>query len=114
MKPFPSPATPALVGFIVAVGATLWVDEAPDHVRPYVIEHYANSHALVIGSQTYRFPITGPSSGGAFSLVSTNHPIQARLVFCLTFMKSIMRTSFATRAAFSCGQISSMNLTHDS
>ncbi|KAH8883441.1 quercetin 2,3-dioxygenase [Thozetella sp. PMI_491] len=52
----------------------LYVDEAPDYVRPYVIEHYKNSHAVTIDSQLYRFMVTGPSSGNAFSLLSTNSP----------------------------------------
>ncbi|KAF2764727.1 quercetin 2,3-dioxygenase anaerobically complexed with the substrate kaempferol [Teratosphaeria nubilosa] len=59
--------------------ASLWVDEAPDHVRPYVIEHYANSHSLTIGSQLYRFMVTGESSGGAFTLMQTNSPYSGSL-----------------------------------
>ena len=54
--------------------SNLWVQKAPDHVRPYVIEHYAPAHAVSIGSQVYRFPVTGPASGGKFSLISTSSP----------------------------------------
>lgn len=57
-----------------AVQASLWVDEAPSYVRPYAIEHYANANALTIGAQTYRFPVTGPSSGNKFSLLVTTAP----------------------------------------
>lgn len=52
----------------------LWVQRAPDHVRPYVIEHYAPAQAVALGAQVYRFPVTGPSSGGKFSLLSTASP----------------------------------------
>jgi quercetin dioxygenase-like cupin family protein len=33
----------------------------------------------VIGAQVYRFPVTGPSSGYAFSLISTNAPSSGSL-----------------------------------
>ncbi|KAF2193485.1 quercetin 2,3-dioxygenase [Zopfia rhizophila CBS 207.26] len=52
----------------------LHVDSAPNSVRPYVIEHYAAAQAVAIGQQIYRFPVTGASSGGAFSLLSTASP----------------------------------------
>lgn len=45
-----------------------------DHVRPYANEHYANAKALTIGAQTYRFPVTGASSGNRFSVLTTNAP----------------------------------------
>jgi quercetin dioxygenase-like cupin family protein len=54
--------------------STLEVDAAPDFVRPYVLRHYANSHAVSIGAQVYRFQVTGPSSDYAFTLMSTNAP----------------------------------------
>lgn len=52
----------------------LFLDAAPSSPRPYVIPHYANSHAVTIGQQLYRFAVTGPSSGYAFTLMSTNAP----------------------------------------
>ncbi|KAI4718220.1 RmlC-like cupin [Aureobasidium sp. EXF-10727] len=54
--------------------SSLHVDNAPDHVRPYVIERYANAQAVAVGQQIYRFPVTGASSGGAFSILMTNSP----------------------------------------
>lgn len=57
-----------------AAKSSLWVDQAPDHVRPYVIEHYANAQMSIIGSQTYRYYVTGASSGGAFTLLTSNSP----------------------------------------
>ncbi|EME76905.1 uncharacterized protein MYCFIDRAFT_65382 [Pseudocercospora fijiensis CIRAD86] len=57
-----------------AARASLWVDKAPSSVRPYVIEHYANANALTIGSQTFRFPVTGPSSGNKLTILMTSAP----------------------------------------
>lgn len=57
----------------------LYVENAPSSPRPYVIPHYANSHAVTIGSQLYRFTVTGPSSGHAFTLMSTNAPASGSL-----------------------------------
>ena len=57
----------------------LEVDNPPDYVRPYVIRHYATASAVTIGAQTYRFYVTGNSSGGAFTILSTNAPSSASL-----------------------------------
>jgi quercetin dioxygenase-like cupin family protein len=71
---------PSLVAGSVAVSigsnarSSLYVENAPDHVRPYVIERYANAQAVAVGQQIYRFPVTGASSGGAFSILMTNSP----------------------------------------
>jgi hypothetical protein len=59
---------------LVVGRSPLYVDNAPSYVRPYVIEHYAHAQAVSIGQQVYRFPVTGPSSGGAFSILSTSAP----------------------------------------
>jgi len=56
---------------VVAATSSLWVENAPTHVRPYAIEHYAPAQAVAVGAQIYRFPVTGASSGGKFSLIST-------------------------------------------
>ncbi|PYH93120.1 RmlC-like cupin [Aspergillus ellipticus CBS 707.79] len=52
----------------------LCVSEAPSSPRPYILPHYENSHAVTIGSQLYRFSVTGPSSDYAFTLLGTNAP----------------------------------------
>lgn len=52
----------------------LFVDDAPNSPRPYVLRHYAHAQAVSVGSQIYRFPVTGASSGGAFSLLLTDAP----------------------------------------
>ena len=57
-----------------AARSSLHVENAPSHVRPYVIERYANAQAVAVGQQIYRFPVTGPSSGGAFSILMTSSP----------------------------------------
>lgn len=48
----------------------LIVTTVPDHVRPYVVRAYSID-GLPVGNQLYRFPVTGASSGGAFTLIST-------------------------------------------
>lgn len=53
--------------------SSIWVTEVPSYVRPYAIQHYQAGGCL-IGNQLYRFPVTGPSSGYAFTLIGTNAP----------------------------------------
>ncbi|KAG4411186.1 hypothetical protein IFR04_015677 [Cadophora malorum] len=53
--------------------SSMWVDEVPSLVRPYAIQHYS-AQGYVVGQQIYRFPVTGPSSDYAFTLISTNAP----------------------------------------
>lgn len=53
--------------------SSIWVTEVPAYVRPYAIPHYQAS-GCVIGQQVYRFPVTGPSSDYAFTLIGTNAP----------------------------------------
>ncbi|PLB44973.1 quercetin 2,3-dioxygenase [Aspergillus steynii IBT 23096] len=57
----------------------LYVNDAPSSPRPYIIPHYADSHAVTVGSQLYRFTVTGPSSDYAFTLMSTNAPSSGSL-----------------------------------
>lgn len=49
--------------------ASLVVDEAPNHVRPYVLPKYAGRAVHLSPSQPIRFSITTNATGGAFSLV---------------------------------------------
>lgn len=58
--------------------SNLWVSEVPTSPRPYAVRHYGIP-ALQLGSQVYRFPVTGPSSDGAFSLLSTAAPASGSL-----------------------------------
>lgn len=57
----------------------LYLENAPSSPRPYIIPHYADSHSVYVGSQVYRFPVTGPSSDYAFTLMSTNAPASGSL-----------------------------------
>jgi quercetin dioxygenase-like cupin family protein len=57
----------------------LYLDNAPSSHQSYVIPHYANSHAVTIDSQLYRFTVTGPSSGNVFTLMNTNAPSSGSL-----------------------------------
>lgn len=60
------------------VAGDLIVTKVPDYVRPYIVRAYTLDGYLV-GSQVYRFPVTGPSSDYAFSLVSTAAPASTSL-----------------------------------
>jgi quercetin dioxygenase-like cupin family protein len=51
----------------------LYVTEAPQYLRPYVLPKNMGQTARV-GNQIYRFSVTGNSSDGAFLLMQTNAP----------------------------------------
>jgi mannose-6-phosphate isomerase-like protein (cupin superfamily) len=50
---------------------SLLVDDTPTFVRPYIIPHLVGNVVSTDGTAN-RFPITAASSGGAFTLLSTN------------------------------------------
>lgn len=58
--------------------SSLWVSEVPTSPQPYAVRHYGIP-GLSIGSQIYRFPVTGPSSDDAFTLISTAAPASGSL-----------------------------------
>jgi hypothetical protein len=58
--------------------ASLIVTKTPDHVRPYIVRAYTLP-GVRLGSQVYRFPVTGPSSDYAFTLISTAAPASTEL-----------------------------------
>ncbi|PYH90903.1 quercetin 2,3-dioxygenase anaerobically complexed with the substrate kaempferol [Aspergillus ellipticus CBS 707.79] len=58
---------------------SLYVDNAPNYLRPYVIRQYATAQATILRGEVFRFYITGPSSGNAFTLVVVNAPQNAVL-----------------------------------
>lgn len=58
--------------------SSLYVDEAPQFVRPYVLPKERGLNVRV-GQQIYRFSVTGNSSGGAFTLLQTNAPDSTEL-----------------------------------
>ncbi|KAJ4292364.1 hypothetical protein N0V90_009025 [Kalmusia sp. IMI 367209] len=58
--------------------SSLIVTKVPDYVRPYVVRAYT-LEGVRIGSQVYRFPVTGPSSDNAFTLISTAAPASSEL-----------------------------------
>lgn len=61
------------------IGNPLYVTTAPSTPRPYIVPAYSSVQAVAIGSQIYRFPVTGPSSGNAFTLVTTAGPASSAL-----------------------------------
>ena len=56
----------------------LIVTKVPDYVRPYIVRAYTLD-GYRVGSQVYRFPVTGPSSDYAFTLISTAAPSSTSL-----------------------------------
>lgn len=71
----------ALASFAALIDGTnagLWVSEVPTSPQPYAVRHYGiNGYA--VGAQVYRFPVTGPSSDNAFTLISTATPASGYL-----------------------------------
>jgi hypothetical protein len=56
----------------------LIVTKVPNYVRPYIVRAYTLD-GYRVGSQVYRFPVTGPSSNYAFTLISTAAPASTSL-----------------------------------
>ncbi|GKZ36487.1 hypothetical protein AbraIFM66950_007603 [Aspergillus brasiliensis] len=54
--------------------ASLYVDNAPNYLRPYVIRQYATAQSTILRGEIFRFHITGASSGGAFTLSIVSAP----------------------------------------
>lgn len=57
----------------LAPKSSLWVSEVPSSPQPYAVRHFGIPGTAVYG-QIYRFPVTGPSSDNAFTLISTASP----------------------------------------
>ncbi|KAF9692931.1 hypothetical protein EKO04_009082 [Ascochyta lentis] len=57
---------------------SLILTKVPDHVRPYIVRAYTLD-GYRVGSQIYRFPVTGPSSDYTFTLISTAAPASTEL-----------------------------------
>ncbi|KAI1868568.1 uncharacterized protein JN550_006484 [Neoarthrinium moseri] len=58
--------------------SSLVVTEAPQSLRPYVIRR-GDGLTSSMGNQVYRFPVTGNSSGGAFTILQANAPNSASI-----------------------------------
>lgn len=97
--------------------SSLVVTRVPDYVRPYIVHAY-KLDGYRVGSQIYRFPVTGPSSDYAFTLISTAAPASTELGVLphvsirsnghitnfmaddyIRLMRNIMRTSTASVVA---------------
>lgn len=52
----------------------------PDYPRPCFIRSSSLAHSIATGNQIFRFPVTANSSGGEFTIVSTNAPPSKNLV----------------------------------
>lgn len=71
---------------LVATAATtgsalspLFLNTPPSQSQPYAIKRFAPAKAVAVGQQIYRFPVTGDSSDGKFSLLSTSAPASSSL-----------------------------------
>jgi len=79
MLPFAFAILAYLATFLrFTAGQGLEVMTVPDHVRPYIVRAYSLP-GVVIATQIYRFPVTGPSSDNAFTLISTAAPASDEL-----------------------------------
>ncbi|KAL1310986.1 hypothetical protein AAFC00_001206 [Neodothiora populina] len=96
----PTLSVASTVVTVAAAKSNLWVDRAPNHVRPYVIEHYAPAQAVSVGAQVYRFPVTGPASGGKFSLLSTSSPASDALGVLPHLHQTHFENFFALKGRF--------------
>jgi mannose-6-phosphate isomerase-like protein (cupin superfamily) len=77
----------------------IWVTQVPTSVRPYAIPALM-AGGCIIGQQIYRFPVTGQSSGGAFSLVQTNAPESTELGVLPHLHEVYYETFFNVRGRF--------------
>ncbi|RLN91837.1 hypothetical protein BBJ28_00010813 [Nothophytophthora sp. Chile5] len=79
--------------------ASLVVDTAPDELRAYVLPKNMGE-AVKIGDQIYRFSVTGPSSGGAFTLLQTSAPESTSLGVLPHIHKTHYENFYCTRGRF--------------
>ncbi|KAK4508205.1 hypothetical protein PRZ48_001943 [Zasmidium cellare] len=64
----------ATAASIASALSPLFLDTPPSQSQPYAIKRFAPAKAVAVGQQIYRFPVTGASSDGKFSLLSTSAP----------------------------------------
>ncbi|KAK2005451.1 RmlC-like cupin [Colletotrichum eremochloae] len=79
--------------------SSLILDEAPDSPRPYVLRKGAGQ-AVQVGSQVYRFSVTGNSSAGAFTLMQTNAPDSTALGVLPHIHKAHYENFYCTKGRF--------------
>ncbi|KAF4315810.1 hypothetical protein BBO99_00005118 [Phytophthora kernoviae] len=79
--------------------ASLVVDTAPDELRAYVLPKNMGE-AVQIGDQVYRFSVTGPSSGEAFTLLQTSAPESTSLGVLPHIHKTHYENFYCTRGRF--------------
>ncbi|KAG7382109.1 hypothetical protein PHYBOEH_010617 [Phytophthora boehmeriae] len=79
--------------------ASLVVDTAPDELRAYVLPKN-HGEAVQVGEQVYRFSVTGPSSGGAFTLLQTNAHESTSLGVLPHIHKTHYENFYCTRGRF--------------
>jgi quercetin dioxygenase-like cupin family protein len=83
-----------------ALQSSLVVTEAPQTVKPYVLRKLSGA-SVAVGDQIYRFPVTGNSSGGAFTLMQTNAPASDALGVLPHLHKSHYENFYCTKGRVS-------------
>ncbi|KAG3220082.1 hypothetical protein PC129_g9154 [Phytophthora cactorum] len=102
-----SPSAMKICTFLLALSASvasftsgsLVVDTAPEDLRAYVLPK-SHGEAVKIGDQIYRFSVTGPSSGGAFTLLQTSAPESTSLGVLPHIHKTHYENFYCTRGRF--------------
>ncbi|KAE9291070.1 hypothetical protein PR003_g25134 [Phytophthora rubi] len=94
-----------VLGLAVSVAslssASLVVDTAPEELRAYrYVLPKNHGEAVKIGDQVYRFSVTGPSSGGAFTLLQTSAPEATTLGVLPHIHKTHYENFYCTRGRF--------------
>ncbi|KAF2087991.1 quercetin 2,3-dioxygenase [Saccharata proteae CBS 121410] len=82
-----------------AWSGSLYVDEAPQSLRPYVLPKLAGQ-AVSVGSQVYRFAVTGNSSDGAFTLMNTASPDSTSLGVLPHIHKAHYENFYCSKGSF--------------
>lgn len=77
----------------------LVVDQVPDTPRPYVLPK-GFGRAVSVGSQVYRFSVTGNASAGAFTLLQTNAPSSSELGVLPHIHKAHYENFYCTKGQF--------------
>ncbi|KAH6949440.1 RmlC-like cupin domain-containing protein [Fusarium avenaceum] len=92
-------AAPATQSHPESTSHPLVVDQAPDTPRPYVLPK-GFGRAVSVGSQVYRFSVTGNASDGAFTLLQTNAPSSPGLGVLPHIHKAHYENFYCTKGQF--------------
>ncbi|KAF4950363.1 hypothetical protein FSARC_13227 [Fusarium sarcochroum] len=92
-------AAPSTHSYSRSESHPLVVDQAPNIPRPYVLPK-GFGRAVSVGSQVYRFSVTGNASDGAFTLLQTNAPSSTGLGVLPHIHKAHYENFYCTKGQF--------------